>query len=79
MVAENTCFNFKTYINFMCIEGAPVLHTVYDAMHFSAAQFFDTLITDSVPKMMLMLWVLVYFGLSNTLVFDDNPKFRDNF
>ena len=36
---ENTRLNAKVYIYLMYIEGAPELHKVDDATHFSAAQF----------------------------------------
>ena len=50
MGAENTRFNAKVYIEFMYIEGATVFHIVYDATHFSAAQFVEALAIESVPE-----------------------------
>ena len=41
--AENTRLNAKVNIDFMYIEGAPVLHMKGNATHFSAAQFVDPL------------------------------------
>ena len=48
MGADNTRFNAKVYINFVYIEETPVLHTVDDATHFSAAQFVKPQRTESV-------------------------------
>ena len=79
MGAKNTRFNAKVYIDFMYIEGPPVLLMVDDATHFSAAQFFETLITESVWETILTLWTTVYTGLPNTLVFDNGSHFRDTF
>ena len=55
----------------MYIEEAPVLHMADDATHFSAAQFFDLLTTESVWESLLMLLAAVYIWLPNTLVFYD--------
>ena len=75
--AENTQFNAKVYIDFMYIEGAPVLHMVYDAIHFAADQFVEPLTTDSVWESILTLWATIYTGWPNILVFDDSSQFRD--
>ena len=56
MGAENTRFDAKLYIDFMDIEGAPVLHKVDDATPFSAAQFVEPLTTESVWETILSLW-----------------------
>ena len=55
----------------MYIEGAPKLHTVDDAAYFSKAQFVELRTTESVWETILTLWVTIYTGLLNTLVFDD--------
>ena len=71
MVIENTRFNAEAYIDFMYIEGSPVLHMVDDATHFSAAQFVEPLTTESVRETIRTSWAIVYTGLPNALVFDD--------
>ena len=69
MVAENTRFNAKAYIDFMYIEGAPVLHMVDDTTHFKAAKFVEPATTESRWETIIRLWATIYTGLSNTLVF----------
>ena len=54
-------------------------HIVDNATHLIAAQFVDTLTTESVWETILTLWVIVYTGLPNTLVFDDGSQFGDTF
>ena len=55
MGAENNRFNANVYIDFMYIEGAPVLRIVNDATHFSAAQFVQPptaeLVVETIPKL----------------------------
>ena len=70
MEAENTRFNAILYIDFMYIEGAPVLHMVEDTTHISAAQFFELLTAVSVWETILTLWAAVYTGFPNRLIFD---------
>ena len=48
VVAENTRFNAKLYIDLMHIEGAPVFHMIDDVEHFSSAKFVQPLISESV-------------------------------
>ena len=78
MGAENTRFNAKVNLDFMCIEGTSVLHMFDDATHFSAAQFIEPPTTESVWETILTLWATVHTGLSNTVVFDDGSQFRDS-
>ena len=49
------------------------------ATHFSAAQFFEPLTTESVREIIHVLWATVYTGLPNTLVFDNGSQLRDTF
>ena len=46
----------------MFIEMALVLHIVDDAIHFSAAQFVELLMTESVWETVLTLWTTVNIG-----------------
>ena len=50
-----------------------------DATHFSAAQFVEPFTTESVREIILTLWVTVYTGFPNKLVFDDGSQFRNTF
>ena len=52
----------------MYIEGAPVLHMIDDATHFSAAQYIEPLTTESFREIILTLWETVYTELPNKLV-----------
>ena len=61
----------------MYIEKAPVLHMVDDATHFSAAQFVEQLTTESALETIPILWVTVYTGQPNILVFDNGSQFKD--
>ena len=56
---DNTHLNAKVYIDFMYIEGVPLLHMIDDATHFSAAQFIEPLATESVWETILTLWETV--------------------
>ena len=71
MVTENIRFNAQVYIEFVHIEGTPVLHMIYDATHFSAALFGDPLTTESVWETILTLCIAANTGMSTTIVFDD--------
>ena len=77
MDAENIRFYAKVYSDLTYIEGGPVLHMVDDAAHFSAAQFVESLTTESVWETILTLWATVCTGLPNTFVFYDGSEFRD--
>ena len=79
MGAENTRLNAKLYIDFMYIEGAPVLHMVDDATHFCAAQFVELFTNESVWETIFTLWETVYTGFPDALVFYDGSRFRDTF
>ena len=65
--AENTKLDAKVYVDFMYIEVAPVLHLVDNATHFNAAQFVESLTTESVWGTIHKLQATVYTGLPNTL------------
>ena len=52
---------------------------VGDVTHFSAPQFADPLTTESFWEIIFTLWISVYTGCLNILVFDDGSQIRDTF
>ena len=63
MGAVNVLFNAKVFIDFIHIEGDPVLHIIDDAAYFSAAQVVESPKTESVGKALFTLWVADNTGL----------------
>ena len=79
MGAENTRFYAYVYIEFMYIEEATVLHMIVGTINFSADQFVEALIIESVWNTILTLWANVYTGFPDMLVFDGDSQLRDTF
>ena len=79
MGASITLLGAKVYIDFMYIEGFPILLMIDDVTRFSTAQFTEPLTTDSIWNTILTIWATVYAGLQSTQAFDCVSQFGDNF
>ena len=77
--AENTRFDSKMYIDFVYIEGQPVLHMVDEATRVPAAPFVSPITTESVLETILKLWANICTDIPSKLVFDEGSQFRDAF
>ena len=75
--AENTRFNSKVYMDFVYIDGQPVLYKVDEATRFPEDPFVSPMTTESVWETILKLWATVYTGIPNKLVFDEGSQFCD--
>ena len=68
MGTDDIGLNAKAYIDFMNIEGSPILHMLHDETHLSTTQFLEPLTSKPVGGTILSLWETVNTGLPNTLV-----------
>lgn len=77
--AENVRFNERIVLYIMALHEDPVLHTVDDETHFSAAHFFPDVSTATVRRTILQCWAIIYTGLPNRILPDRESQFGDLF
>ena len=61
------------------IERRPVLHIVYEAIHFSSAQILSNVSIEIVQDAFVICWSSIFTDVPNTRMIDHRSQLRETF
>lgn len=73
--AKHVRFIESILLDFMYIDGKPVIHIFNEGKRFKAARLLPNVSTETIWRTLLEMWVMIHSGIPNSMLVDQGSAF----